>query len=72
MASNGDFDEDQPQAEVSWCAYDLRSWRPDWTVEKRQAWLDDNAAEIQAAMFDAGHAAICRMLDPWRQKANGQ
>lgn len=62
MASNGDFDEDQPQAEVAWCAYDLHAWRPGWSVAKRQKWLDDNADEIQAAMIDAGHAAICRML----------
>jgi len=62
MASNGDFDEDQPQAEVSWCAYDLASWRPDWSVEKRQKWLDDHADEIQLAMIDAGHEVICSLL----------
>lgn len=62
MASNGDFDEDQPQAEVSWCARDLHAWRPGWTVEKRQAWLDDHADEIQSEMINAGHAAICELL----------
>ncbi len=62
MAGNGEFPEDQPQAEVSWCARDLHAWRPGWTVEKRQEWLDEHADEIQLAMIDAGHRVICRRL----------
>jgi hypothetical protein len=62
MASNGDFPEDQPQAEVSWCARDLHAWRPEWTVERRQKWLDDHSDALEIAMIDAGRSLICRLL----------
>ena len=62
MASNGDFPEDRPQAEVSWCASDLHAWRPGWSVARRQKWLDFHDDEIQRAMIEAGHQVICALL----------
>lgn len=45
------------QAKVSWCAEDLEE-DVDWSVAKRQRFLDENEDYIQQKMIEAGREAI--------------
>jgi hypothetical protein len=49
-------------AEVSWCAVDIQSIRPWWTIKQCNEFLDDNEDHIQIAMVEAGNDAIRELL----------
>lgn len=55
----------QPRlASVSWCADDIQSVRPEWTVGQCLDFLVDNDRYIQDAMTRAGWDAIESLLPP--------
>lgn len=49
-------------AEVSWCAEDIQTLRPDWSDEKCNEFLMDNEDDIQCAMIERGWDAISDLL----------
>jgi hypothetical protein len=49
-------------AEVSWCAEDIREFRPGWDDERCNTFLADNEDDIQAAMIMRGWDAISDLL----------
>ena len=54
----------KPFAVVSWCAEDVLTLRPDWSVRKCQEFLDENEDSIQQAMIQEGWVAIEQLLPP--------
>lgn len=51
-------------AEVSWCAEDIKTLRPDWSDEKCNEFLMDNEDNIQCSMIEHGWTAIESLLPP--------
>jgi hypothetical protein len=49
-------------AEVSWCAFDLSDFRPSWSAEKCNEFLEENEDAIQLAMIEAGADAVRELL----------
>lgn len=49
-------------AEVSWCAEDIKTLRPDWSDKKCNEFLMDNEDDIQCAMIERGWDAISDLL----------
>jgi hypothetical protein len=45
-------------AKISWCAEDVQVHRPEWSVKKCNAFLEDNEDYIQNAMVETGNHAI--------------
>ena len=55
----------QPRlASVSWCADDIQTMRPEWTVQQCLDFLVDNGRYIQDAMVQSGWDAIESLLPP--------
>lgn len=49
-------------ADVSWCAADIKEFRPEWDDAKCNAFLADNEDDIRAAMVMRGWDAIGDLL----------
>ncbi|NBT76663.1 MAG: hypothetical protein EBT15_12010 [Betaproteobacteria bacterium] len=49
-------------ATISWCAVDVQEFRPNWSVQRCNQFLDDNEDRIQVAMIEAGNDAIKECL----------
>jgi DNA modification methylase len=45
-------------ASVSWCAYDIKELRPDWSDEQCVEFLEENEDAIQASMIERGWYAL--------------
>jgi hypothetical protein len=56
-------------ATISWCAVDVQEFRPDWSVQKCNQFLEDNEDSIQMAMIEAGSDAI-RLLLPAKEEVS--
>lgn len=55
-------------ASVSWCADDIQTMRPDWTVQQCLDFLVENGRYIQDAMVQSGWDAIASLLPPNKQE----
>ena len=51
-------------AAVSWCADDIQTMRPEWTVQKCLDFLVENGRYIQDAMVRSGWDVIESLLPP--------
>ena len=52
----------QQHAAVSWCAEDIKEFRPEWDDARCNAFLLDNEDDIQCAMIERGWDAISDLL----------
>jgi hypothetical protein len=49
-------------ARVSWCAEDIRTLRPKWSVKQCNEFLENNERYLQSFMIENGWSAIELML----------
>lgn len=49
-------------AQVSWCAEDIQSLRPNWSLDQCDEFLMDNEDDIQCAMIERGWDAISDLI----------
>ena len=42
------------RAVVTWCAEDVQTLRPDWSLERCQQFIEDNLRNIQDRMIETG------------------
>lgn len=50
--------ENEKYAQVTWCAEDIQTIRPDWTDEQAEDWLASNEKYIQSRMIEVGWEVI--------------
>jgi hypothetical protein len=50
--------EHEKYAQVTWCAGDIQTIRPDWTDEQAEDWLASNEKYIQSRMIEVGWEVI--------------
>jgi hypothetical protein len=50
--------EHKKYAQVTWCAEDIQTIRPEWTDEQAEEWLASNEKYIQSRMIEVGWEVI--------------
>ena len=48
---------------VVWTAYDVQTLRPNWCIEKCEAWLVENEKYIQDRLVEVGWEVLQDLLD---------
>ena len=48
---------------VQWTPHDVKEIRPDWSLDKCDDWLANNAKYIQDALTQAGYQAIEDLME---------